>query len=100
MVPDSSVDHIVMSWLLCIQNAVYGACTLPMLRLFPGSLPLLCFIVARAYSPHAGLELQPEDWLTMDSHGEVLGKLGRKASAVESFKLSVRHEMQEQQQQQ
>ena len=35
------------------------------------------------------LELQPEDWVTLQYYGEVLGKLGRTESAIEVFKRAV-----------
>lgn len=37
----------------------------------------------------AALELQPEDWVTLDYYGEVLGKLGRNESAVNVFNKAV-----------
>ena len=40
-----------------------------------------------------GLELQPEDWLTLDQYGEVLGRQGKRECAAEAFQQAVHFQM-------
>ena len=44
-------------------------------------------------SPHAALELQPDDWLTMYYCGEVLGRQGKMEDSRDMFKLAAQTEI-------